>query len=101
MGKKDPLVKRYFLTPGPKNSGVMHGQVITKVDTDHYLVDFHDWIIGALNHERLMTLAEMKDWQFFRSPDAMGLAYKRRPETSGEGASSPSRASGSPAGPDG
>jgi hypothetical protein len=82
--QRDPLVDKWFHSWSVKEDGCKliewQGHVLGKVDTEHYLVELHEWIAGEGNGQHLFTVPEMKDWTFYDTAFEMNNHYREYSE---------------------
>jgi hypothetical protein len=80
------LDNKYFHTietaEGPIEEGNWEfgwqGVVLGMVDSEYVLVQLYDWMFGEPNLIKLVRLAEMVNWRFYASLDAMKDAFASR-----------------------
>ena len=80
----DPLLGKYFHTL--LNGRVNHqGQIVNKVDANHYLVDLFSFLTSEYSCQRVFAASDMKDWLIYKTQAEMvysfdqGVASRLRP----------------------
>lgn len=70
----DPMIGKHFHT---LKDGKIHyqGQIMSKVDDHHYIVDLFSFLSGMCTCQRLYALADMKDWLLYETQAEMMHSY--------------------------
>jgi hypothetical protein len=72
----DAIVGKFFHSFEPEGTYInpptrivkWQGQIRSKVKDGIYLVQLHDWIIGAAGDQILVPIEQMMDWKFYDDP---------------------------------
>ena len=51
------------------------GEVITKIGTEHYLVQLFSWLDGSITNEKLVETKTMTNWLFYPDNESMLQGY--------------------------
>lgn len=73
-----PLVGRWFHSFGADNVVEWQGEVVARVCEDVFLVQLHEWLMGARGDQRLVSLSKMLNWAFYESAEDMSSAYNTK-----------------------
>jgi hypothetical protein len=52
------------------------GTVVAEAAPTVYLVEIHDWLVGASLHQELVRLEDMAGWRFYDTSEWMSNAYR-------------------------
>lgn len=78
MTETTGLTGRYFHSFEPDGWLVCwQGQVIADAGPGLYLVQLFEWFFGAESMQKIVRLADMRDWCFYATADEMTASYDR------------------------
>ena len=73
--QKDELTGKWFHSFSKPSVVEWQGQILLRVNEDNYLVQLYEWVGGTPTIQKLVSLDEMKQWQFYDTTEEMKLWY--------------------------
>lgn len=73
---KDALVGKCFHIVSDLKQVVFQGIVRDKIDDEHYLIQYFDFIMGDPSTMKIVEIGLMKGWQFYDTDEEMDHWYK-------------------------
>jgi hypothetical protein len=77
MKNKQSLIGKFFHSYKDGETQ-WQGQVLSRPSAGLYLVQLFEWLMGEPSDQKLISLAEMKEWTFYDTVEEWTGAYEQK-----------------------
>ena len=77
-----PLVGKWFHSFGESGTVKWQRTVLSQINSEVFLVQLYEWIVGEATYQKLVKLSEMLEWNFYDTNEDMKDAFKMEAQAS-------------------